>query len=212
VNCCNAIDSHFEDNHAERDLSRYQKNGPDPTTQRLIRAVREARLHRARLLDIGAGIGVLQHELLDGTVESVEHVDASTSYLRTAREECTRRGNGDKVTFISGDFTEIHEQVSEVDIVLMDRVLCCYPVYFELVRLSTDRCKSLYAISYPKNTLFTRVVFYLDNVKRRLQGHSFRSYLHPVVHVESQIVDAGFSVVSVEQTLLWRIAVFKRVQ
>ena len=210
MGCCNAIDSYFADKHATRDLESYRRKGPAPTTKLLIEAVLNAGITNARLLDIGAGIGVLQHELLQHGVQSVEHVDASKSYLRVAQSECEQRGNTHRVTFISGDFTDPNLDVGEAEVVLLDRVLCCYPNYLDLVKRSTERCLQLYAISYPRNHVLARIAFFFDNLERRLQGKSFRAFVHRIEDVEALVASSGLTLNSVHNTLLWRVAVFRR--
>ncbi len=210
MGCCNAIDSHFGDAHAERDLGSYHKKGPDATTRFLIQAVYEAKVEDAHLLDIGAGVGVLQHELLKGPVSFVAHVDASDSYIKTARGECERRGNSARVKFVSGDFTDIYPNLDDVDIVLLDRVLCCYPEFRELVTRSVEKSRLLYGISYPRDHLLARTAFFLDNMKRKICGNAFRAFVHSNKEVETLITSSGFILENEYHTLIWRIAVFRK--
>lgn len=211
MSCCNTIDTYFGAKHADRDLKRYLKNGPDRTTALLIEAVREAGLERATLLDIGAGIGVLQHELFPHDISSAVHVDASPAYIEVAKAECRRRDQEARATFVTGDITEVAGTLEIADIVLLDRVVCCYPNYDDLIRKSISRCRRVYAISYPRDRMLSRVAFWLDNLKRVFRRQVFRVFVHPVADVESLIAAAGFERVSVRQTLIWRVAAFRRV-
>jgi magnesium-protoporphyrin O-methyltransferase len=43
-------------------------------------------------LDIGGGVGIIQHELLPAGVTTAVHIDAATAYLDAAKEEAKRRG------------------------------------------------------------------------------------------------------------------------
>src|SRR5262245_56290956 len=54
----------FSSREAENDLKRYTKNGPDSSTKALVGAILAEGVDGATLLDIGAGIGAIQLELL----------------------------------------------------------------------------------------------------------------------------------------------------
>jgi len=93
VTChCEATDRHFGAERAESDLVAYRRRGPTGTARRLLRLVRELGIQPETLLDVGAGIGVLHHELLAGGAGTAVHVDAAGSYIRTAQAEAGRRG------------------------------------------------------------------------------------------------------------------------
>jgi 2-polyprenyl-3-methyl-5-hydroxy-6-metoxy-1,4-benzoquinol methylase len=210
MSCCNSIDDHFATKHADRDLKQYEKNGPNHTTRLIIAAIRSQNLENPSLLDIGGGIGALQHELLGKDVGSVIHLDASPAYLDVARRECRRRGNEAKVSFVQADFTDAAEEVGISDIVTLDRVICCYPNYADLIDKSAGACRHVLAVSYPRTHILSRVLIYLDNLKRIAQKRSFRAYIHPRKEVEARIETAGFEQIRIRQTLLWRVAAYRR--
>ena len=64
------------------ELSRYREKGPIPSTKALIDARVAERVEGATVLDIGGGIGAIQHELLGA--RQVTSVDASAPYLEAA--------------------------------------------------------------------------------------------------------------------------------
>jgi 2-polyprenyl-3-methyl-5-hydroxy-6-metoxy-1,4-benzoquinol methylase len=130
---CAGCNSQFGIEHAAKDLKRYRENGPDPTTRLLLDAIKTHGLQGATLLDVGAGIGVIHHELLSAGARSAVHVDATDANLQIAEQEASRQGHRDKVTFLRGDFVELARKISPADIVTLDRVICCYPNMEELV-------------------------------------------------------------------------------
>src|SRR5512135_979034 len=95
--CCEITDHAFTEAEAQRQVRQYQRRGPAPHTRELLRAVRSLGLRDAALLDVGGGVGVIYHELLSDTAVQATHVDASSAYLRLAREETARRGQADRV-------------------------------------------------------------------------------------------------------------------
>ena len=82
----------YDEKVAAADLRRYRKNGPRPWARALIEAIKAEGVEGATLLDIGGGIGVIQHELLDAGAASATSVEASSAYLSAARSESDRRG------------------------------------------------------------------------------------------------------------------------
>jgi hypothetical protein len=72
---CRAADATFGSKVAAADRKRYARRGPDQTTAEIVRAVRGLGLRGATLLDIGAGIGVVHHELLEDGIAAAVHVE-----------------------------------------------------------------------------------------------------------------------------------------
>ena len=63
------------------------------------------------LLDIGGGVGGIQHALLDQGAVSATHVDASSAYIQTAQEEADLRQIDDRITFLQGDYVDLAEDI-----------------------------------------------------------------------------------------------------
>ena len=96
------FDRMFDARRARKDMRAYRKRGARGATRRLLNAVRASMRERGKAdfthLDIGGGVGVLQHELArDGAVQTTA-VDASRPYLelfaRRRPSAVTRRGRG----------------------------------------------------------------------------------------------------------------------
>lgn len=89
MNCCQCegIEAFFDDKTAARELKRYRKKGADKTTRILIEALQTEDVSGKTLLDIGGGIGAIQHELMSSGAATVTNVDASqpTSRRRVKR-------------------------------------------------------------------------------------------------------------------------------
>ena len=72
---------------ATNDLKSYRQKGPTKTTRFLLTALKQAGVNGLTLLDVGGGVGIIQHELLPEGVATAVHIDASTAYLDAAQEE-----------------------------------------------------------------------------------------------------------------------------
>ncbi len=207
---CQAIDQQFGPAMARRDLQRYHQKGPDKTTKMLLRAIRERGLSSGTLLDVGAGVGVLHHELLGHQVETATHVEASSAYLTEARAETTRRGNDDRVSFVQGDFVDVAPQVADADVVTLDRVICCYPDYLSLLQAAGGKASRLCALSYPRDRWTVRLAVAIMNLSRRLRGSAFRLFVHPSAAVDAAMRDLGFQACSSETTVVWQVLLYER--
>src|SRR3989442_14387882 len=97
VTCCgaSACESQFDRKRAARELRDYRAHGPtNATTRAMIHLLRRAGVDGGTLLDIGAGIGAIQYDLLEAGAREVTAVDASTAHQQPARAEGGRRGGG----------------------------------------------------------------------------------------------------------------------
>jgi magnesium-protoporphyrin O-methyltransferase len=145
----------------------YHKRGARGATRRLLDAVRASMRERGTAdsthLDIGGGVGVLQHELArDGAVHTTA-VDASRSYLEVVCQAAAERGYEARQRRIEGDFTEVADRVESATVVTLDKVICCYPDMVTLVRASARKATALYGIVVPRDTAWVRASVGLVN-------------------------------------------------
>lgn len=163
-----------------------------------------------RLLDIGGGVGVVQHELHGAGPARATQVDASRPYLAVAEIEAARRGNVGRAAFVFGDFVAVVPTVDEADVVTLDRVICCYGDMESLVAASARKARRLYGIVVPRDPWWVRTGEHLGNLMRRLRSDPFRSFVHPVVAIDAAVRRQGFVPVSSACTLVWQVRVYRR--
>jgi len=212
MNCphCRAAEQKFGPAVAQGDLRQYRHHRLNPTTQRILSVLREMAPDRTTLLDIGAGIGVITHELLAGGTRTATLVDASSSYLDAARAEAQARGHADRIRFVHGDFVDRAREVPSADVVTLDRVVCCYPDYRALLELSAAKCGRAYAISYPRDRWFVRLTFAVENFLRRLRRDAFRTYVHSEAEIRQVLVTSGLKPVGGSTSPVWRVELYLR--
>src|SRR5258708_25892018 len=99
-----AASAHFNPKKAERDLRRYQRRGPDVTTQLILEELRRWPLQGLHLLDVGGGIGVIAVELASANLATVTLADASAGYLEAARRHLASPGASPAAPFFLRDF------------------------------------------------------------------------------------------------------------
>lgn len=208
--CCQSCEDQFDERHAADDLKTYRRDGPNPTTRTLLTFLRGQNLANMTLLDVGGGVGAIHHELLDAGVERATHVDASAAYLRVAREEAERRGHAARVEFHHGDFVDVAKRLAPVDIVTLDRVICCYPDMPSLVASAASRALRFVAAVFPRDRWFLRMGFPAHNCFKRLTRNPFRIYLHSPPDIESTLGRYGFERQSYAQTFVWSVCLYAR--
>lgn len=206
---CQGIESVFDAKVAREELENYRKQGPAKTTRMLLEALYTAGVDGLTLLDIGGGVGSIQHELAPRTDAPIVNVDASSAYSRTAREEAQRRGYAERARYLHGDFVELAEEVDPAGIVTLDRVLCCYPDVEALVKLSAARAGRFYGLIYPRDTWWIRLFHPLANLLMRLQRMSFRIFIHPTKLVDELVRGYGFRPIFTGRTLLWQVILYE---
>lgn len=162
------------------------------------------------MLDIGGGIGVVDHELLAAGAATATIVEASTASAEAARVEARERGTDDRVAIVRGNFVGRAADLEPADIVTLDRVICCYPDVEALVGLSLARARRLYGIVLPRDRWLARFAIGLTNAWFRLRGKAYRAFAHPNAIVDRLAAAAGLRLAAESGTFFWRVAVFER--
>jgi Methyltransferase domain len=206
----NRMEDLYTAKRAAAELRRYRKAGPIPSTRALVEKIKAEGVEGATLLDIGGGIGAIQHELLDAGASDVTNVDASAPYIEAAREESERRGHGGRVTYWHGDFVEIAESVPSADIVTLDRVVNVAPDWERLVALSAAHARRLYGLVYPRDTRAVRLVVSAINLRLRLQQQRVRASVISVNAIERIIRANGLRRQSATTVGPWQVALYRK--
>ena len=207
---CRGVERLFGRKAARSDLKRYRKKGPDRTTRMLIDAVAAEGVAHATVLDIGGGVGAIQHELLKAGAEAAISVDASTAYVSAAREEAERQGHADRVTSHHGDFVALAPTIPEAEVVTLDRVICCYHDMRQLVGLSAERARRVYGVVYPRDTWWMKAGWTLLNLAMAVVRHPYRAFIHPSQAVDGLVRARGLSPRYSGKTAMWQVVVYGR--
>jgi magnesium-protoporphyrin O-methyltransferase len=208
---CDGFTSIFDRRTAAVDLERYRRDGPDRTTRMLLDMIEDAGgVRGASMLDIGAGVGVIDHESLRAGAGHAVLVDGSLPYQQAAREEGRRRGHLDRMEFVDGDFVSRADGLDLADVVTLDRVICCYPDVDALVSLSAAKARSLYGLVLPRDRWFLRFGVRLINLWYRLRRSPYRAFAHPNAVVDARATAAGLLPRQERATFVWRVVLFER--
>jgi magnesium-protoporphyrin O-methyltransferase len=212
VDCC-AGDEYFEifdRRSAEGDRRRYEGKGPDDTTATLLGFLRDRDVAGASLLDVGGGIGVIDHELLAAGAARAVLVDASGSSVEEAGKIAARRGTAERLTAVRADFAKRAAEFEPADLVTVDRVVCCYPDPVALIGAAANHTQRLLGLVLPRDRWFVRLAIRLENAWFRIRRSSYRAYAHPNALVDRLAAEAGLRPVAEGGTAWWRVVVYER--
>ncbi|HEX5017088.1 MAG TPA: methyltransferase domain-containing protein [Actinomycetes bacterium] len=210
--CCgrDGYDQVFTNGFARRVARRYREKGLDRTRQRVVDFLVERGVEGASVLEIGGGVGEIQIELLRRGAASVTNLEISTTYEREAARLLEEFGAADRVQRRILDIAETPNDVESADVVVLHRVVCCYPDYERLLSAAAGHARRLMVFSYPPRNLISRLMMGTENLFRRLQGSSFRTFVHPPARMLGVAESQGLSLRYSQRSLSWTVAGFER--
>jgi magnesium-protoporphyrin O-methyltransferase len=214
MNCpqCQGIETIFDEKNASKELKTYRKKGFNKTTRLLINFLKSLDIQGNTLLDIGGGIGTIQHELLKSGLSDVINVEASTAYINASKNEAERLGHKERIKFIHEDFIKVAHEVPITDIVTLDRVICCYPDMEKLVESSISRAGNYYGVVYPRDTWWMKIGFSVINLIEKVKRRKYRAFIHSKNDFHSIISKNKLKQLYFHRTKFWQIEVFERTE
>lgn len=180
------------------------------TTRQLIKELVKNGVEGMSLLDIGGGLGGISHALFEQGIKQAVHVDASTAYVRAAKEESIRREIDERIKFIHGDFVDLAENIPSADIVTLDRVVCCYDDMQALVGLSAEKANHKYGLVFPRDFFLARCFLPVVNFILRLTGTPFRGFIHRTEQIDRMVRKHGLELDNYQKAGFWQILVYRR--
>ncbi len=210
--CCGSgYERLFGPRQARRDAKRYRRRGLDGAAQRLVDELAERGVSGASALEVGGGVGAIELELLRKGVERATIVELSHGYDAEAEALAHEAGAEDRIERRHGDFVAQEALVDPADVVVMHKVVCCYPDPERLVGAAAQHSQRLLALSFPRaDAWWMRLAVRVGNVWFRLIG-GIETYLHEPARVVAIAEDAGLRTVLHERSgRIWRVAVFER--
>jgi len=212
MNCCRppGCEDVFTQAQAERDLRRYRRRGLPGTAAWLRDALVREGVDGETVLEIGGGIGSLQVELLEAGASSALNLELVDSYEAAAHSLARERAVEGRAERRLGDLVAAHDIVPRSSLVVMHRVVCCYPDWEGLLGAAASRAERRLALTFPTARWWVRLGFRAMNGWLRLRRSAFRAYLHPPVQMLAFARRAGFQVADERRGALWSSVVLER--
>ncbi len=206
--CCDprGCDDFFGGGFARRMADRYRKRGLDRTSRRMVAFLEERGVADGTVLEVGGGVGEIQIELLKRGAARAVNLELSSAYDGEAQRllaEADLQGRAERRLH---DIAVDPEGVEPADVVVLHRVVCCYPDYERLLGAAAGRARRLLVFSHPPRNLISRALFAVQNAFFRLRGSEFRTFAHPPAAMLAVLENHGLQQDFAHRGLIWRIA------
>jgi hypothetical protein len=160
------------------------------------------------VLEPGGGVGAIQLELLKAGAGHSVVVELSRAYERAAAELAREAGVADRMHRRLGDFAA--GDVAEADVVILHRVVCCYPDFQRLLDVAAQNARRLLVFTYPPRNAVSKAGVGMCNAWMRLRGKEFRAFAHPPEAMVDVVRRHGFEPFAHRRALFWRGVAFVR--
>jgi 2-polyprenyl-3-methyl-5-hydroxy-6-metoxy-1,4-benzoquinol methylase len=206
--CCNRCEGFFGDRFARRVAARYRRKGLDATGRRIVEYLASRGLEDATVLEVGGGIGELQLELLERGAARTVNLELSSAYEHEAGKLIHERGYEGRVDRRLHDIALA--PVEPADVVVLNRVVCCYPDYERLLAAAADHARRVVIYSFPPRNPLSRALVAAENLAFRLRGLEFRTFTHPPRRMRAVLERKGLRQTFSRRGVPWRIAALER--
>jgi len=212
--CCDprGCDEFFGSGFARRMAGRYRKRGLDKTERRMVAFLEARGVAGATVMEVGGGVGEIQIELLKRGAARAVNLELSPAYDGEARRLLAEAGLEERAERRLHDIAVDPEGVDAADVVVLHRVVCCYPDYERLLGAAADRTRRLLVFSHPPRNVVARVVCAAQNLLFRLRGSEFRTFAHPPAAMLEILQARGLQPEFAHRGLVWRVAGLERPQ
>ena len=212
ANCCNprGCDRFFTPRQARRAAKRYREKGLDKTARRIVAFIERRGIEGATVLEVGGGVGELQIELLKRGAARTVNLELSPGYEEEATRLLREAGIEDRAERRLHDIASDPESVEPADVVVLHRVVCCYPDYERLLGAAAEHARRLLVVSYPPRNAVSRFLIGAQNLFFWLRRMEFRTFVHPPGRMLAAVEERGLHRAYAHHPLVWQIAGFER--
>jgi magnesium-protoporphyrin O-methyltransferase len=164
------------------------------------------------VMDVGCGTGELIVRALDAGATRATGADLSSEAIAQASAQIREAGFEDRVDLWVGDAAV--DALQPHDVVVLDKVICCYPDADALIARSTAAARRLYAFAVPESRglwgLIARARWFVFDLVARLRGEDHPRFIHERTDVEAKVLAAGFRPLHTGRQFVWFVGVYAR--
>ena len=206
--CCDprGCDRIFDDRFSKRRAARYRKKGLDTTTRRIVTLLEDNGLRGATVLEIGGGVGEIGLELLRRGAATVTNLELSPNYQQEAAALAAEAGVTGRAVHRLVDIAADPAAVEPADVVVLHRVVCCYPDYTTLLGVAADHARRQLMFSFPPRNLASRAFVATQNTLLSLSGRQFRTFAHPPAAMLAVLAEHGLHPALAHRGAVWQVA------
>ncbi len=164
----------------------------------------------ATVLEIGGGVGEIQIELLKRGAARTVNLELSPAYEEEAKRLLREAALEDRAERRLHDIAVEPDGVESADIVVLHRVVCCYPDYERLLGAAAERARRVLVFSYPPRNTLSRLFVGAANLAFRLLRREYRTFAHPPSAMLGLLGERGLRRTFAHHTLVWQVAGLER--
>jgi SAM-dependent methyltransferase len=191
---------------------KYKSKGLTASSQLLMNFIAQNGLTRKTVLELGCGTGFFALETLRHGASSCVGLDLSSAAIHEANQFAKESGLQDRVRFEVANAASAQPLPS--DVVVLDKVICCYPDADALLKNASESSRELLGFVVPRDLGLMKPVMRcgaaLMNLVERLRRTGFRFYLHPLGSIDKQLVQNGFRQTNMATSRFWLILLYKK--
>ncbi len=193
--CCESDPDGYRDVFTARRsrdaAARFRSHGLDRDAARIVDFLVAYGIEGASVLEVGGGVGQLHLELLRRGAARATSIELVDTYDADAQALARELGLTGRVTRLTADLVADPEVVGRHDIVVLHRVVCCYPDANRLLSVAAGHASGALVFSHPPRNLLSRAIFGGENLVRRARRQTFRVFVHDPVSMRRVAGDDG---------------------
>ena len=200
----------FSERSARSEARRYRRKGLDSTSRRIVDFLKSQGVEGRTVLEVGGGIGAIQIELLKAGAARAVSIELTPTYEEVARGLLSDAGLSGRVERKVMDFAQTADQVEAADLVIMNRVICCYRDMPRLAGAAADHTRQLLVMSYPAGAWWMRVGLAFGNFLLWLLRREFHIFAHPPKDIIATTKRRGLEPILDQEGVVWTVSALRR--
>ena len=201
----------FSEKSAQAEARNYRRKGLDATAQNIVKLLRDRGIEGKSVLEVGGGIGAIQIELLKAGATRAVSVELTPTYEEAAGELVKEAGLGDRIERRLMDFAESGGKVEPADIVVLNRVICCYPDMPKLTGVAADHTRNVLVMTFPNDSWWIRWGLTVANLVFRVMRMEFKVFVHSPRQIVATGEQHGLRETVNRPGFLWSMVALERV-
>ena len=176
----------------------------------MVEFLQQRGLEDMTVLEVGGGLGEIHVELLKRGAARAVSLELSPAYDEEAGELLREAGLGGRVERRLCDLAVDADSVEPADVVVLHRVVCCYPDYERLLGAVAAHARRFVVFSYPPRNAVSRLVVGAQNLMFRLQRKEFRTFVHSPSAMLGVLRHGGLRPAFDHKGMAWQVAGLER--
>jgi len=189
---------------------KYRKRGLDKTASKMVAFLEERGVAGATVLEVGGGVGEIQIELLERGAARTVNLELSPGYDEVAAQLLREHGLEGRADRRLHDIAVEPGGVEPADVVVLHRVVCCYPDYERLLGAVAENARHAVVFSYPPRNVLSRAWVAGANLALRIMRREYRTFAHPPRAMLAVLEQRGLRETFSRHSLVWQVAGLER--